>query len=49
MVVKAWKEPGIRIFRVITDNDRSFELFYDESEDEWAAVELSQKSENNEI
>lgn len=47
--MKAWKEPGIRIFRVMTDNDRSFELFYDESEDEWAAVELSHKSENNEI
>ena len=43
--MKAWKEPGIMIFRVITDSDRSFELFYDESEDEWAAVELSQKEE----
>ncbi len=49
MIVKAWKETGISIYRVITDNDKSFELFYDETEDEWAAVELSQKSENNEI
>ena len=37
------------IFRVITDSDKSFELFYDELEDEWAAVELSQKAENNEV
>jgi len=49
VIVKAWKEPGISIFRVLTDNDRSFELFYDEVDDEWVAVELNQKAENNEI
>ena len=49
VIVKAWKEPGISIFRVKTDNDKSFELSYDEIDDEWVAVELNQKAENNEI
>lgn len=49
MVVRAWKETGISIYRVITDKDKSFELFYDETEDEWAAVELNKKAEDNEV
>lgn len=49
VIVKAWNEPGIRIFQVITDNDIAFELFYDEMEDEWAAVELNKRSDSNEI
>ena len=48
MIMKASKEPGVMVFCVVTDNDRSFELFYDESEDEWVAVELSQEVGNNE-
>ena len=48
MIMKASKEPGVMVFRVVTDNDKSFELFYDESEDEWVAVELSQEADKNE-
>jgi len=49
VITQAWKEPGIRIFQVTTDNDKAFELFYDEIEDEWAAVELNKKADNDEI
>jgi hypothetical protein len=41
MVNRAWTEPGIRLFRVLTDKDKSFELCYDENQDEWVAVELT--------
>lgn len=43
-----WKEPGIRLFRVLTEEDKSFELCYDETEDEWVAVELSSEEKANE-
>ena len=39
-IEKAWQEPGKRLFRVITENGKLFELCYNEADDRWAAVEL---------
>ena len=38
-VEKAWQEPGRRIFRVVTEDGRLFELCYNEQTDGWSAVE----------
>jgi hypothetical protein len=38
-VEKAWNEPGRRIFRVVTEDGRLFELCYNEQTDRWSAVE----------
>jgi hypothetical protein len=38
-VEKAWQEPGIRIFRVVTEDGKLFELCYNEQTDRWYAVE----------
>lgn len=38
-VEKAWREPGKRLFRVVTEDGRLFELSYDESADDWSAMD----------
>jgi hypothetical protein len=39
-VENAWQEPGKRLFRVITQDGRLFELCYNEATDRWSATEL---------
>jgi hypothetical protein len=39
-VEKAWQEPGKRLFRVVTQDGKLFELCYNEAADHWSAVEL---------
>lgn len=39
-IEKAWQEPGKRLFKVITEDGRPFELCYDETNDQWSATEL---------
>jgi hypothetical protein len=36
----AWQEPGKRLFRVVTQDGRLFELCYNEATDRWCAVEV---------
>ena len=44
-IEKAWQEPGKRVFKVITENGKLFELCYTEATDEWSASEIaSQRS-----
>jgi hypothetical protein len=38
-IEKAWQEPGGRIFRVVTEDGKLFELCYNERTDRWYAVE----------
>lgn len=40
VIEKAWQEPGKRLFKVITEDGKSFELCYDETNDQWSATEL---------
>jgi hypothetical protein len=37
-IEKAWQEPDKRLFKVTTDE--SFELCYNETDDQWSAIEL---------
>jgi hypothetical protein len=39
-IEKAWQEPAKRLFRVLTEDGKPFELCYDEATDRWSAVEL---------
>jgi hypothetical protein len=39
-VEKAWQEPGRRLFRIVADDGKLFELCYNETDDKWSAVEL---------
>jgi hypothetical protein len=39
-IEKAWQEPGKRLFRVVTEDSKLFELCYNEAADRWSAVEL---------
>jgi len=39
-IEKAWQEPGKRLFKVITDNKKQFELCYNEVADQWSATDL---------
>jgi len=39
-IEKAWQEPGTRLFRVVTEDGKLFELCYNEAADRWFAVEL---------
>jgi hypothetical protein len=41
LVEKTWQEPGRRLFRVITQDGKLFELCYNETDDYWSAVELT--------
>jgi len=34
-VVKEWREPGAKHFRISTEDNSLFELCYNEQEDEW--------------
>jgi hypothetical protein len=38
-IEKAWQEPDRRIFRVVTEDGKLFELCYNERTDRWSAVE----------
>jgi len=42
-VEREWREPGERHFRVCTEDNRSFELCYNEQKDEWSLSEPSRK------
>ena len=39
-IEKAWQEPGKKLFKVITDRGKTFELCYNETQDQWSAIEL---------
>ncbi|MFP3898326.1 MAG: hypothetical protein ACLFVD_03350 [Dehalococcoidia bacterium] len=41
LLEKAWQGPGTRLFRVVTQAGRLFELCYREADDRWSAVELT--------
>jgi hypothetical protein len=40
-IEKAWQEPGKKLFRVVTEDGILFELCYNETNDQWTAVELT--------
>jgi hypothetical protein len=40
-IEKAWQEPGKRLFEVVTENGKLFELCYNETNDQWSAVEFT--------
>ena len=40
-VEKEWQEPGARLFKLATEDDRVFILSYSERGDEWSAFELT--------
>jgi hypothetical protein len=39
-IEKAWQEPAKRLFRVVTEDGKLFGLCYNETDDQWSAVEL---------
>jgi len=39
-IEKAWQEPGKRLFQVTTEDGKSFELCYHETNGQWSATEL---------
>ena len=39
-VEKEWQEPGERHFQVLTQDDKRFELCYDEGQDQWSMTEI---------
>jgi len=43
-VEKEWQEPGEKHFRIITEDDRMFELCYYEASDRWLATEWVSRS-----
>jgi len=43
-VEKEWQEPGEKHFRIVTEDDRMFELCYYEDSDRWFATEWLSKS-----
>jgi hypothetical protein len=42
-IEQAWQEPGKRLFRVITDDGKPFELCYNEAGDRWCGKDLGGK------
>ncbi|MFC2058860.1 hypothetical protein ACFLTS_04365 [Chloroflexota bacterium] len=40
IIEKEWREPGEKRFRVRTEDDRIFNLRYNEQKDNWSAVEI---------
>jgi hypothetical protein len=38
-IEKAWQEPSKRLFTVVTEDSKLFELCYNETVDRWSAVE----------
>jgi len=41
-IESAWREPGKRLFRVVTEDGKPFELCYNEAAERWSAIELAQ-------
>jgi len=39
-IEKAWQEQGKKLFKVTTEQGKSFELCYNEISDQWLAIEL---------
>ena len=39
-IEKAWQGPGKRLFKVVTEEGKLFELCYNEPDDQWFAVEI---------
>ncbi len=39
-IEKAWREPGKIYFKVRTENNKLFQLYYNETEKQWSLVEL---------
>ncbi|GAH88209.1 unnamed protein product, partial [marine sediment metagenome] len=39
-IEKTWQEPGKKLFRITTDKGNTFELCYNEAEEQWSAIEL---------
>lgn len=39
-IEKAWQEPGNRLFRVVTEDGKLFELCYNQTSGRWSATEL---------
>jgi len=40
-IEKAWQEPGKRLFKAVTEDGKLFELCYNETYDQWSAIELT--------
>jgi hypothetical protein len=34
-IEKAWQEPGKRVFKIITEDGKSFDLCYNQTVDQW--------------
>jgi hypothetical protein len=39
-IENAWREPGERLFKIITEQGKLFKLCYNEKLDQWSAGEL---------
>ena len=39
-IKKAWQEPGERYFQVRTGDNKSFQLCYNETNEQWSLIEL---------
>ncbi|MGE5220841.1 MAG: hypothetical protein ACM3PY_00290 [Omnitrophica WOR_2 bacterium] len=39
-ILRRWRDPGGKGFRVLTSDHRVFELFYNEAEDNWRVARL---------
>ena len=39
-IENAWREPSKRLFKIITEQGKLFELCYNEMADQWSASEL---------
>jgi hypothetical protein len=37
-ILKQWRQPGVKRFRVLTEDDQVFELSYQENQDSWTIV-----------
>ena len=46
-VEKEWRQPGKKCFRVKTGDSKSFQLCYNEDQEEWSLKELSDKEREN--
>jgi DNA-binding Lrp family transcriptional regulator len=42
-VEKEWREPGAKHFRVSTEDNKFFELCYNEQQDEWSVIDPGEK------
>jgi hypothetical protein len=39
-IEKSWREPGIRLFQVMTLDQKRFRLYYNETDKKWSITEL---------